>query len=66
MSKRNSRARQLLNACKIQAKKHNNISYTQQLTTTTHLELLINNDNFENKSSIEKLQDLLKILKSLH
>ena len=54
MSKRNARARQLSNARKIQAGKHNNvhsqqsiiqINQSQLLTTTAYLELT-NNNNF--------------------
>ena len=55
MGKRNARARQLSNAHKIQAEKHNNVSFSQHLTTT-NLES-INYDNFETKSFAEKLRE---------
>ncbi|CAB4447017.1 unnamed protein product [Rhizophagus irregularis] len=55
MSKRNSRARQLSNARKIQAEKYNSL---QQLATTTYLELT-NDNNYQSKSSIEKLREKL-------
>ncbi|CAB4433863.1 unnamed protein product [Rhizophagus irregularis] len=55
MSKRNSRARQLSNARKIQAEKYNS---SQQLATTTYLEST-NDNNYQSKSSIEKLREKL-------